>query len=98
MVPTLWMPIGELLQNGHAVGLLSFLARGGRPSVVDATLPNDHRGDIPPPQRLATVADAFDSGRSGGDYECKRSSFLPEDDENRKPMDDWHLVVRGFGV
>jgi hypothetical protein len=32
----------------------------GRPSVVDATLPNDHRDDIPPPQRLATVTDAFD--------------------------------------
>jgi len=70
----------------------------GRPSVVDATLPNDHRDDISPPQRLATVADAFDSGRSGGDHECKRSSVLPEDDENRKPMDDSHLVERGFGV
>jgi hypothetical protein len=27
----------------------------GWPSVVDATLLNDHRDDIPPPQRLATV-------------------------------------------
>ena len=62
MVPTLWVPIGELLQNEHAVGLLTFLASSGRPSVVDATLPNDHRDDIPPSQRLASVADAFDSG------------------------------------
>src|SRR5262249_37449003 len=61
----------------HAVGLLSFFARSGQPSVVDATLRNDHRDDIPPPQRLATVADAFDNRRSEVTMSASdRRSFL----------------------
>src|SRR6516225_3723537 len=77
MLRTLWVPIGDLLQNGHAVGPLSFLERGGRRRsltrryrTIIATTCRLHNVLLPSPTR--SIADEAEVTMSASD----RRSFL----------------------